>query len=49
MSSAHAFTLQDFRFAFLCAGALVIVSIYGYARLARDAGHEASGVSISKP
>ncbi|MGT2473339.1 DHA2 family efflux MFS transporter permease subunit [Paraburkholderia terrae] len=41
----HAFTLDDFRFAFLCAGALTIASVYGYVRLARDAGHRLSAAS----
>ena len=43
------FTLDDFRFAFLCAGVLVIVSIYGYVKLAPDAGHTVSGASLTRP
>jgi EmrB/QacA subfamily drug resistance transporter len=39
------FTVEDFRFAFLCAGAVTVVSVYGYVRLARDAGHRISGVA----
>ncbi|WP_206957052.1 MFS transporter [Trinickia acidisoli] len=34
----QAFTLSDFRLAFLCAGLLTLVSIWGYVRLASDAG-----------
>jgi EmrB/QacA subfamily drug resistance transporter len=34
----HAFTLGDFRLAFLSAGLLTFVSIWGYLRLANDAG-----------
>jgi hypothetical protein len=36
----HAFTLDDFRLAFLSAGLLTLVSIVGYVRLANDAGHK---------
>jgi EmrB/QacA subfamily drug resistance transporter len=39
---AH-FSLADFRFAFLCAGALTLVSVMGYIGLARDAGSRISG------
>jgi hypothetical protein len=46
---AQAFTLNDFRFAFLCAGVLVLVSIYGYVRLDRDAGHTVSGAALTRP
>ncbi|HWT38514.1 MAG TPA: DHA2 family efflux MFS transporter permease subunit [Paraburkholderia sp.] len=35
---AQAFTLGDFRFAFLCAGLVTVASVYGYVKLARDAG-----------
>lgn len=38
-SAGHAFTLDDFRLAFLSAGMLTLVSIAGYVRLAGDAGH----------
>lgn len=38
-SAGHAFTLGDFRLAFLSAGLLTLVSIAGYLRLAGDAGH----------
>ena len=44
-SAAGAFTLGDFRWAFTAAGMLVLVSLVGYARLPRDAGHEISGRS----
>jgi EmrB/QacA subfamily drug resistance transporter len=40
-------TLHDFRFAFLCAGGLMIVSIYGYLKLAPDAGHTVSGTQVT--
>lgn len=46
---AQGFTLHDFRFAFLCAGVLMIASTYGYMKLARDAGHAVSGASATKP
>jgi EmrB/QacA subfamily drug resistance transporter len=39
-SAGHAFTLDDFRVAFLSAGVLTLVSIVGYVRLANDAGHK---------
>lgn len=39
-SAGHAFTLDDFRFAFLSAGLLTLVSIWGYLRLPNDAGHK---------
>jgi EmrB/QacA subfamily drug resistance transporter len=38
----HAFTLDDFRLAFLAAGALTLATIWGYARLSPDAGHKLS-------
>ncbi|MDR5735945.1 MFS transporter [Caballeronia sp. LZ025] len=41
-AQSHAFTLDDFRLAFLCGGVLTLVTIVGYARLARDAGHTLS-------
>jgi EmrB/QacA subfamily drug resistance transporter len=37
-SARHAFTLGDFRLAFLSAGLLTLVSIWGYVRLADSAG-----------
>jgi MFS family permease len=39
------FTLDDFRFAFLCASVLTIVSVVGYVRLTHDAGHRLRGAS----
>ncbi|HDR9471929.1 MFS transporter [Burkholderia multivorans] len=45
MALADSFTLHDFRFAFQCAGALTLVSIYGYAKLTYDAGRKLSGSS----
>jgi MFS family permease len=39
---AHVFTLDDFRLAFLGAGVLTLVSIYGYVKLSGDAGHKLS-------
>jgi EmrB/QacA subfamily drug resistance transporter len=47
-SGAQGFTLHDFRFAFLCAGGLMIVSMYGYIKLARDAGHTVRGASATE-
>jgi EmrB/QacA subfamily drug resistance transporter len=44
-SETPTFTLDDFRFAFLCAGALTIASVYGYVKLARDAGNRLRGIS----
>ncbi|SAK51398.1 EmrB/QacA family drug resistance transporter [Caballeronia temeraria] len=38
----HVFTLDDFRLAFSCAGVLTLVTIVGYLRLSRDAGHTLS-------
>jgi EmrB/QacA subfamily drug resistance transporter len=35
---AAQFSLADFRFAFVCAGVLTLVSVFGYAGMARDAG-----------
>jgi uncharacterized Tic20 family protein len=43
--SSSSFTVDDFRFAFFCAGAVTVGSVYGYLRLARDAGHRISGVA----
>ncbi|MEI5997456.1 MFS transporter [Paraburkholderia bengalensis] len=43
--AAAVFSLDDFRFAFLCAGVLTLVSVYGYVQLARDAGHTVRGAS----
>jgi hypothetical protein len=37
-SAHHAFTLGDFRLAFLSAGLLTLVSIWGYVGLASNAG-----------
>jgi len=45
---AQAFTLHDFRFAFLCAGGLMLVSVYGYMKLARNAGHAVSGAPVTE-
>ncbi|WP_109479983.1 DHA2 family efflux MFS transporter permease subunit [Paraburkholderia sp. C35] len=42
---AQPFTLDDFRFAFLCAGALTIASVYGYVKLAHDAGNRLRATS----
>ena len=42
---AHMFTLDDFRLAFLGAGLLTLVSIYGYVKLSGDAGHRLSNAS----
>jgi EmrB/QacA subfamily drug resistance transporter len=42
---AHGFTLDDFKLAFVCAGVLTLVSIYGYVKLSHDAGHKLSGAS----
>ena len=44
-TSGHAFTLDDFRLAFLLAGLLTLASIWGYAQLARDAGQNVGGGS----
>jgi len=44
-SRAATFTVDDFRFAFFCAGAVTVVTVFGYVRLARDAGHRISGVA----
>ncbi|MBK4733424.1 MFS transporter [Noviherbaspirillum pedocola] len=39
------FSLADFRFAFVCAGVLTLVSVFGYVGMARDAG---SGLRTGK-
>jgi MFS family permease len=44
-SSGHVFTLDDFRIAFLCAGLLTLVSIWGYWQMAHDAGQSVGGGS----
>jgi MFS family permease len=44
-TTGHAFTLDDFRIAFLLAGLLTLASIWGYAQLARDAGQNVGGGS----
>ncbi|CAM2141288.1 MFS transporter [Pararobbsia alpina] len=44
-ATLQTFTLHDFRFAFLCAGALLTASIYGYMKLPRDAGASVIGES----
>ncbi|MBN3761927.1 MFS transporter [Burkholderia sp. Ac-20365] len=44
-TQAQAFTLDDFRFAFLCAGMLTIASVYGYVKLSHDAGHKLRATS----
>jgi EmrB/QacA subfamily drug resistance transporter len=41
----HAFTLDDFRIAFLCAGLLTLVSMWGYWQLEHDAGQSVGGGS----
>ncbi len=41
--SGHAFTLDDFRLAFLFAGALTLVSVWGYMQMAHDAGQSVGG------
>ncbi|PLZ04325.1 MFS transporter [Burkholderia sp. WAC0059] len=42
---AHAFTLDDFRLAFLLAGVLTLLSVWGYLRMASDAGQNVGGGS----
>lgn len=44
-STGHVFTLDDFRLAFLGAGVLTLLSIWGYAQMARDAGQNVGGGS----
>lgn len=40
------FSLDDFRLAFLFAGVLTLVSVYGYFKVARDAGQSVGGGSM---
>ena len=44
-TTGHAFTLADFRVAFIGAAALTLVSLWGYVRLAHDAGQNIGGGS----
>ena len=44
-TSGHSFTLEDFRIAFLCAGLLTLVSVWGYWQMAHDAGQSVGGGS----
>ncbi|RQH09060.1 MFS transporter [Paraburkholderia dinghuensis] len=44
-TTGHVFTLDDFRIAFLLAGIVTMLSIWGYARLAHDAGQNMGGGS----
>ncbi|WP_025597533.1 MFS transporter [Burkholderia sp. WSM2230] len=44
-TSGHAFTLDDFRLAFLLAGVLTLLSVIGYMGLSRDAGQSIGGGS----
>jgi hypothetical protein len=44
-TSGHVFTLDDFRLAFLGAGVLTLLSVWGYAQMARDAGQNFGGGS----
>ncbi len=37
------FTLDDFRLAFLFAGLLTLLSVWGYFKVARDAGQSVGG------
>ncbi|CAG4903510.1 MFS transporter [Paraburkholderia saeva] len=41
--SGRAFTLDDFRLAFLFAGIVTLLSVIGYMRMAHDAGHSVGG------
>ncbi|MBV8621380.1 MAG: MFS transporter [Curvibacter sp.] len=41
--TGQAFSLADFRLAFGLAGALTLASLWGYARMAADAGHRVGG------
>jgi len=43
--TGHVFTLDDFRLAFLFAGVLTLVSVFGYLGLARNAGQSVGGGS----
>ncbi|MEX3981953.1 MFS transporter [Paraburkholderia sp. EG287A] len=44
-TTGHVFTLDDFRLAFLAAGVLTLISVWGYAQMARDAGQNVGGGS----
>ena len=44
-TTGHVFTLDDFRLAFLFAGVLTLLSMWGYWHMARDAGHSVGGGS----
>ena len=44
-TTGHVFTLDDFRLAFLGAGVLTLLSVWGYAQMARDAGQNVGGGS----
>ncbi|WP_322031229.1 DHA2 family efflux MFS transporter permease subunit [Paraburkholderia sp. J76] len=44
-TTGHVFTLDDFRLAFLGAGVLTLISVWGYAQMARDAGQNVGGGS----
>ncbi|CAG9232513.1 EmrB/QacA subfamily drug resistance transporter [Paraburkholderia tropica] len=44
-TTGHAFSLDDFRLAFLGAGLLTLLSVWGYAQMARDAGRNVGGGS----
>jgi hypothetical protein len=44
-TSGRVFTLDDFRIAFLCAGLLTLVSMWGYWQMAHDAGRSVGGGS----
>lgn len=45
MPASPSFTLSDFHAAFFIAGAVVLLSVTGYARMAHDAGHNIGGAS----
>jgi EmrB/QacA subfamily drug resistance transporter len=42
------FTVDDFRLAFLFAGLLTLLSVWGYVRMARDAGQSVGGGSLQQ-
>jgi hypothetical protein len=44
-ATGHVFTLDDFRLAFLFAGVLTLLSVFGYRGLAHDAGQSIGGGS----
>lgn len=44
-TTGHVFTLDDFRIAFLLAGIVTMLSIWGYVRLSRNAGQNMGGGS----